>query len=110
MHCGTSVPQGAQGARNLGRDDHCQCPGGDILASLDDFLAETVEGARAPFAPHSPTPGRAADLVNGLASVQSGCMQCHGRKVALQATSGVPVTLDDLKPGPDGKPSTARSM
>ncbi len=32
---------------------------GNILASLDNFLAETVEGARAPFNPHSPTPGRA---------------------------------------------------
>ena len=30
---------------------------GNILASLDNFLAETVEGSRAPFNPHSPTPG-----------------------------------------------------
>ena len=28
---------------------------GNILASLDNFLAETVEGARQPFNPHSPT-------------------------------------------------------
>jgi hydroxylamine dehydrogenase len=27
---------------------------GDILASLDNFLAETVEGAPVPFDPHSP--------------------------------------------------------
>jgi hypothetical protein len=33
--------------------------GGNILASLDNFLAETVEGARIDFNPHSPTPGRA---------------------------------------------------
>ena len=31
---------------------------GNILASLDYFLAETVEGSREPFNPHSPTPGR----------------------------------------------------
>ncbi len=30
---------------------------GNILASLDNFLAETVEGSRVPFNPHSPTPG-----------------------------------------------------
>ena len=28
--------------------------GGQILASLDNFLAETVEGSRVPFNPHSP--------------------------------------------------------
>ncbi|MCP5109257.1 MAG: ammonia-forming cytochrome c nitrite reductase subunit c552, partial [bacterium] len=32
---------------------------GNILASLDNFLAETVEGARLSFNPHSPTPGKA---------------------------------------------------
>lgn len=31
---------------------------GNILASLDNFLAETVEGSRTPFNPHSPTPER----------------------------------------------------
>jgi hydroxylamine dehydrogenase len=31
---------------------------GNILASLDNYLAETVEGARLPFNPHSPTPER----------------------------------------------------
>ncbi|MCP4803910.1 MAG: hypothetical protein GY913_14455 [Proteobacteria bacterium] len=30
---------------------------GNILASLDNFLAEKVEGNREPFSPHSPTPG-----------------------------------------------------
>src|SRR3990172_6918052 len=31
---------------------------GNILASLDNRLAETVEGNRVPFNPHSPTPGK----------------------------------------------------
>jgi formate-dependent nitrite reductase cytochrome c552 subunit len=39
---------------------------GNILASLDNFLAETVEGSRVMFNPHSPTPGRSAVTnVNG---------------------------------------------
>lgn len=81
---------------------------GNILASLDNFLAETVEGARAPFKPHSPTPGKATDpMVNGLASVQSGCMQCHGAKVALKTKDGGTVTVDDLKPGPGGMPTNS---
>jgi hypothetical protein len=79
--------------------------GGNILASLDNFLAETVEGSRTPFNPHSPTPGKAVDLVNGMASGFTGCQQCHGSKVALQATDGKMLTVDDLKPGPDGKPT-----
>ena len=58
---------------------------GNILASLDNFLAETVEGARLDFNPHSPTPGRAVDMVSGGASAFSGCKQCHGSKVALQS-------------------------
>ena len=37
-------------------------------ARLDNYLAETVEGAREPFNPHGPTPGRAFDQVNGMAS------------------------------------------
>ncbi|MBI5506984.1 MAG: hydroxylamine oxidoreductase [Deltaproteobacteria bacterium] len=82
---------------------------GNILASLDNYLAETVEGSRTPFNPHSPTPGKSAadPLVNGLASVQSGCMQCHGTKVALLAKDGGTISVDDLKPGPDGRPTNA---
>ena len=79
--------------------------GGNILASLDNFLAETVEGARQPFNPHSPTPGRQVDKVNGLASAFSGCQQCHGSKVALQTKDGGMVTVDDLKPDESGKPT-----
>ena len=42
---------------------------GNILASLDNFLAETVEGSRTSFNPHSPTPGK-PDIheVNGMSS------------------------------------------
>ncbi len=79
--------------------------GGNILASLDNFLAETVEGSREPFNPHSPTPGMDIDKVNGMASVNVGCKQCHGSKVALEATDGSMITVDDLQPGPDGKPT-----
>ena len=78
---------------------------GNILASLDNFLAETVEGAREPFNPHSPTPGRDVDLVNGMASVNVGCKQCHGSKVALEATNGDLITVDELVPDESGKPT-----
>ncbi len=84
---------------------------GNILASLDNYLAETVEGSRLPFTPHSPTPGRETGRpVNGMASAQVGCQQCHGAKIALEAKDGAPVTVDDLKPGPDGKPTNAAVM
>ncbi|MCP3964400.1 MAG: hydroxylamine oxidoreductase [bacterium] len=78
---------------------------GNILASLDNFLAETVEGARLSFNPHSPTPGKAVDMVNGFASAFSGCQQCHGSKVALQSTDGGMITTDELKPDADGIPT-----
>lgn len=79
---------------------------GNILASLDNRLAETVEGSRVPFDPHSPTVGRAdVTSVNGMASVNSGCQQCHGSKLALQATDGEPITVDDLKPDAKGTPT-----
>lgn len=84
--------------------------GGLILASLDNFLAETVEGSRLPFDPHSPTPGMAVDRVNGMASVAVGCTQCHGSKVALKAADGTRITVDDLKPGPDGKPTNLTAV
>ena len=84
--------------------------GGNILSSLDNFLAETVEGSRVPFDPHSPTPGRPAAPVNGLASAFTGCQQCHGSKVGLQATDGGAVTVDDLRPDADGLPTDAAAV
>lgn len=83
---------------------------GNILASLDNFLAETVEGARAPFNPHSPTPGKAVESVNGMASAFSGCLQCHGSKVALKSTDGGMITVEDLQPDADGKPTNLEAV
>lgn len=78
---------------------------GNILHSLDNFLAETVEGSRVPFAPHSPTPGLTITEVNGLASAFSGCQQCHGSKLALQSTDGGRITVDELAPDAEGHPT-----
>ena len=83
---------------------------GNILASLDNFLAETVEGAREPFNPHSPTPGRPLELVEGGASAFSGCKQCHGSKVALEGTDGNPITVDDLEPDENGQPTNLTAL
>lgn len=83
---------------------------GNILASLDNFLAETVEGSRIPFNPHSPTPGHEVSKVNGMAFVDTGCKQCHGSKISLEATDGSLITVDQLKPGPDGKPTDKASL
>jgi len=92
-------------ATEFGQSHHAAA--GNILASLDNFLAETVEGSRQPFNPHSPTPGKAVEMVNGMASSFTGCQQCHGSKVALRSTDGGVITVDDLKPGDDGKPTDA---
>ncbi len=85
---------------------------GNILASLDNFLAETVEGAREPFNPHSPTPGREHDfsMVNGMASVNSGCKQCHGSLVALAGVDGSLITVNDLQPDDEGRPTNAKAV
>ncbi|HYW80137.1 MAG TPA: multiheme c-type cytochrome [Thermoguttaceae bacterium] len=78
---------------------------GNILHSLDNFLAETVEGYRGPVNPHSPTPGMEIQTVNGMAAAFTGCQQCHGSKVALQSTDGGMITVDDLKPDENGIPT-----
>ena len=83
---------------------------GNILASLDNFLAETVEGSRTPFNPHSPTPGRDIDMVNGMASVNVGCKQCHGSKIALEGTDGSLITVDELEPDEEGKPTNLQAV
>ncbi len=80
------------------------------LASLDNFLAETVEGGPAGFNPHGPTPGMNVTAVNGLASAQSGCQQCHGSKVALRATDGGTVNVDDLAPDEGGFPTNTAAV
>jgi len=81
--------------------------GGNILASLDNFLAETVEGSRTPFNPHSPTPGRDVAKVNGMSSASVGCQQCHGSKVALESREGGTLTVDDFLPDADGYPTNS---
>lgn len=90
---------------------------GNILASLDNFLAEKVEGGvsvdntQRMFNPHSPTPGRAdINAVNGMASAFVGCQQCHGSKMALEGIDGSQITVDQLKPGPDGKPTDMSAL
>jgi hypothetical protein len=83
---------------------------GNILASLDNFLAETVEGGPELFNPHSPTPGGNFDQVNGHASAFSGCQQCHGSKVALQGTDGSRITVDELAPDHEGKPTNTEAI
>jgi hydroxylamine dehydrogenase len=84
---------------------------GNILASLDNYLAETVEGARSPVGVWSPTPGRTLDATaNGLASAQQGCQQCHGGRMALKSKDGGTVSVDELKPGPDGLPTDRKAV
>jgi len=86
--------------------------GGNILASLDNFLAEEVEGFRDDdgghhfFNPHSPTPGKPdVTEVNGMASAFVGCQQCHGSKVGLLASDGSAITHDVLQPDENGRPT-----
>lgn len=82
--------------------------GGNILASLDNLLAETVEGARVPFNPHAATPGRPdfdSKMVDGMTFAAVGCKQCHGSKVGLQTKDGGIVTVEELKPDASGKPT-----
>ncbi len=90
-------------AKEFAQSHHAK--GGNILASLDNFLAETVEGSRQPFNPHSPTPGMDVKKVNGMASANTGCQQCHGSKIALQTKDGGTVTLDELEPDANGQPT-----
>ena len=86
---------------------------GNILASLDNFLAETVEGSRVPFNPHARKP-RLPEVqqgeVNGMASAIVGCLQCHGSKVALETLDGGQVTVDDLQPDDNGVPTNTAPL
>jgi len=85
--------------------------GGNILASLDNFLAETVEGVRMNFNPQTPTPGRPdMDMVNGFSSANSGCQQCHGARVGLVASDGDVITVEDLEPDENGIPTNADAV
>ncbi len=106
MDCGRCHPDEA---KEFGASHHAK--GGNILASLDNLLAEVVEGSRGPMNPHAPTPGRLdVKSVNGLGSVEVGCKQCHGSKVALLAADGRTITVDDLKPDKSGKPTNPAAL
>jgi hypothetical protein len=95
-------------AEQFARSHHSK--GGDILASLDNFLAETVEGSRVLFDPHSPLPGKAITKVNGMASAFSGCQQCHGSQVALKGADGAMITAALLKPNDKGQPTVGDAV
>ena len=45
------------------------------------------------------------DRVNGMASANTGCQQCHGTRVAIESTGGAPLTVDDFKPDAKGTPT-----
>jgi len=65
---------------------------GNILHSLDNLLAESVEGHRGPIEipnPHNPSE---KIQLNGLAFANSGCHQCHGSQIALVGTDGSSLT------------------
>ncbi len=83
---------------------------GNILHSLDNFLAETVEGSRTPFDPHSPSPGATITEVNGLAAAFTGCQQCHGSKVGLRSVDGGMITVDELEPDDEGLPTNDAAL
>ena len=83
---------------------------GNILDSLDNKLAEMVEGSRSPFNPHSPTPGHDVTEVKGLAFANTGCQQCHGSKIALQAKDGGEISVTELQPDEKGQPTNRDAM
>lgn len=90
-------------SKEFGESHHAHA--GKILHSLDNYLAETVEGHRVPFNPHSKTPGFEVTKVNGMASVTSGCRQCHGSKVELLGKDGERISFEELKPDAKGQPT-----
>ncbi len=87
---------------------------GKILHSLDNFLAETVEGNREPyeiFNPHAPSRAEDGAMVNGMASAYVGCHQCHGSVVSFESTDGGTISTVDLKPDPKtGKPTNKEAL
>ncbi len=63
--------------REFARSHHAKA--GNILASLDNFLAETVEGARDAVQPALADAGQGRrQRSTACASAFSGCQQCHG--------------------------------
>jgi len=65
---------------------------GNILHSLDNLLAEVIEGHRGPVrVPNPHQPGTFIEL-NGLSFANTGCQQCHGSQVAITTTDGASMT------------------
>ena len=97
-------------AEEFQRSHHAKA--GNILHSLDNFLAETVEGSRMPFNPHgvAHTPNGPVDKVNGMASAFVGCHQCHGSMLALQSTDGGRITVEDLEVDESGQPTNQEAV
>ncbi len=61
---------------------------GNILHSLDNLLAESVEGHRGTFeVPHPHEEGKMLK-VDGMSFAASGCWQCHGSQLKLEMTDG----------------------
>ncbi len=75
---------------------------GNILHSLDNLLAEVVEGHRGEL--EIPNPHKPGEMVkvNGLAFANSGCHQCHGSQLALESVDGGMMTPWSLKQPPGG--------
>ena len=76
--------------------------GGNILHSLDNLLAETVEGYRGTWKIRNPHDPKQVLEVNGLAFANSGCHQCHGSQIALMTTDGRSLTPWSLQQPPEG--------
>ncbi len=65
---------------------------GNILHSLDNLLAETVEGHRGTFeVPDPHNPGKKLEI-DGMSFAVSGCHQCHGSQLQLVSTDGGTMT------------------
>jgi hypothetical protein len=65
---------------------------------------------RGTFNPHGQTPGFVIDTVNGMSSEIVGCRQCHGSELGLESLDGGIITVHDLKPGADGRPTNADAV
>jgi len=70
---------------------------GNILHSLDNLLAEVVEGHRGEWEIPDPHKPGSKLKINGMAFANSGCHQCHGSQVALIDVDGKSVTPWTLK-------------
>ncbi|MCA8938779.1 MAG: hydroxylamine oxidoreductase, partial [Planctomycetes bacterium] len=76
--------------------------GGNILHSLDNLLAEVVEGHRGDWEVQDPhNPGQTVKI-NGSSFANSGCQQCHGSQVAILDENDKPISPWTLKIDKEG--------